>query len=149
MKGIMRKAAVMLIIQDGTILSISRRDDPSKFGLPGGKVAENETTQQAAIRETFEETSIVVNNCCHFFTREDPKRSEDGVDFSVDCFYALSWEGEPTSSEEGIVKFLCAEELTNHDIGAFADYNARTLQAFKQLYPDVLLLATKPTKEKP
>lgn len=46
------------------ILLIKRKQNPSrnKYALPGGFVNATETVEEAAIRETVEETSVVVNN---------------------------------------------------------------------------------------
>jgi len=35
---------------------------PDKWGLPGGKIEEGETAEQAAIRETLEETQLTIQN---------------------------------------------------------------------------------------
>jgi 8-oxo-dGTP pyrophosphatase MutT (NUDIX family) len=128
----------MLIIKNGLILGVSRRYDHSKFGLPGGKREPGETLTEAAIRETFEETGIQVKNCEHFFTRDEPRDRPEGEDFHAYCFYALDWTGEPHNSEEGIVRWLSERELTG-DMGAFADYNTRTLAAFRKRFPNVFL----------
>lgn len=55
------EAAVALIFSyTGKILSVSRKDDPTDFNLPGGKIEPGETSIQAAIREIFEETGLHV-----------------------------------------------------------------------------------------
>lgn len=133
----MRNAAVMLIIKDGKILAVSRRYDHTKFGLAGGKVEDGETPGMAAIRETYEETGVRVSDCIHIFTRDEPKDRPEGEDFHTYCYYATEWHGEPKDSEEGIVRWLTERELTG-DMGAFADYNTRTLTAFRTLFPNVL-----------
>ena len=61
------KAALMLIIKDGKILSVSRKKNKSIFGLPGGKQEKGETSEQAAIRECKEECGIDVSSCVYFF----------------------------------------------------------------------------------
>ena len=134
----MRSAAVVLIVQDGLILSISRRYDISKFGLVGGKCEPNETPKEAAIRECLEETGVSVEECEFIYRRDEPKDREDGEDFHTYCFYATKWSGTPSMSEEGKVEWLTAYELT-HDKAAFADYNAQTLKAFKEKFPNVVL----------
>lgn len=53
-----RAACVVVINDNYEILSVSRRGDPSAFGLPGGKLENGEHTIEAAIRETFEETGL-------------------------------------------------------------------------------------------
>ncbi len=133
----MRNAAVMLIIKDGKILAVSRRYDKTKFGLPGGKAEPNETTEQAAIRECFEETGVKVSECTFIFRRDEPRDRPEGEDFHCYCYYATNWEGEPHNSEEGEVAWLTEEELCGNK-GAFADYNTRTLTAFRILFPNVL-----------
>jgi ADP-ribose pyrophosphatase YjhB (NUDIX family) len=131
----MREASVMLIVKDGLILSISRRDDKTKFGLPGGKLEIGESPTQAAVRETFEETGVSVKVCSEIFRREE---QAPGEVFYTYCFYAIAWGGEPKDSEEGAVKWLTTEELTvTH--GAFPDYNRATLNAFKLKYPHIIL----------
>lgn len=133
----MRNAAVMLIIKDGLILSISRRNDKTNFGLPGGKLEPDEMASHAAIRETQEETGVQVSSCTEIFRREEPAGpGPDGEAFFTYCYYALAWTGEPTDSEEGVVKWLTAEELTSAT-GAFPEYNRKTLDSFKQKYPHI------------
>lgn len=129
----MRNAACMIILnENGLVLSISRRNDKTKFGLPGGKVEDNETIKDAAIRETFEETGIKVTSCIEVFKREEPRGTPDGEDFFCTCFYATNWSGTPQNSEEGEVAWLSEEELTGN-MGAFPTYNAQSLRAIKEL----------------
>jgi len=130
----MREAGVMVVIKDGLILAVSRRNDATKFGLPGGKVEPGETPEVAAIRETFEETGIVVRSCRKVYLREEPASSPDGEAFYSHAFYATSWEGEPVESEEGTVKWTLAQDLISKDTGAFPDYNWNTLCAVSMLY---------------
>ena len=129
-----REAAVMLIIKDGLILSVSRRHDATKFGLPGGKLDPGETPEEAAKRETFEETGIKVNSCVEIYKRVEPPTTPDGIEFFTYCFVAIEWEGTPADSEEGIVKWFKSDDLTG-STGAFAEYNANTLEKFKEMFP--------------
>lgn len=132
----MRKAAVMLIIQDGKILAVSRRYDKTKFGLPGGKRDDNETTLQCGIRETLEETGVTVDECNLIFLRDEPRDRPEGEDFQTYCYYAEKWHGEPHTIEEGEVAWLSVSDLLGAK-GAFADYNKRTLEAFREHYPNI------------
>ncbi len=130
----MRNAACMIIInKNGLILSISRRHDKTKFGLPGGKVEENESIMDAAIRETFEETGVKVTSCYEVFKREEPRGTPDGEDFFCTCFYATDWSGEAHNSEEGEVTWLSEAELVGEK-GAFPEYNARSLKAARDSF---------------
>lgn len=137
-----KKAGVMLVIKDGLILAISRRHNKDIFGLPGGKFDENEgdiDSMDTAIRETREETGVNVKDVCFIYERVELGDGPNGVDFYSSTFYALDWDGEPTNSEEGVVKWLTAEELTNTN-AAFGDYNRNMLDIFKVQFPDVKLI---------
>ncbi len=133
----MKEAGVMLIIKDGLILGISRRHNKNIFGLPGGKKDDTDpSTKETAIRETREETSVIVKDCKLVYERVELGDGPNGVDFYSRCYYATDWEGDPKNSEEGQVKWLTAEELTSTK-AAFGDYNRKTLNVFKQMFPEV------------
>lgn len=139
----MNQAGVMLIVKDGLILSISRRYDKTIFGLPGGKFSPNppdndRDTKDTAIRETREETSVVVKDCQFIYERMEPKHAPSGIDFFSRCYYATEWEGEPQNSEEGEVTWLTVEELTSTK-AAFPVYNRKAIDVFKTLFPNVYL----------
>jgi 8-oxo-dGTP pyrophosphatase MutT (NUDIX family) len=133
-------AAIMLLIKDGLILAISRRHDRTKFGLPGGKQDQkDECPKDAALREIFEETSLQVKKATFIYRRLELGDGANPVDFESYTYYAQEWEGEPTNSEEGDVKWLTAEELTSTK-AAFGDYNRNMLDQFKILFPDIYLI---------
>lgn len=139
----MKEAGVMLIVNQGMILGISRRHNKSIFGLPGGKFNSappdnDRDTRDTAIRETREETSIIVKDCVLVYERVELGDGPNGVDFYSRCYYATNWEGVPQNSEEGIVKWLTAEEVTS-TMAAFGDYNRKTLDVFKTMFPNVYL----------
>jgi len=133
-----KKAVVALIIKDGLILAISRRHDKTKFGLIGGKVDEGETLTQALIRETKEECGIVIHDSVPLFERVELGDGPTGVDYYSRCYYATDWEGTPVNSEEGEVKWLTAAEITS-SYAPFGDYNRKTIDVFKTMFPDVYI----------
>lgn len=134
----MNKAGVMLIVNQGLILSISRRDNKEIFGLPGGKCEPGETQMEASIRETQEETSVIVHDCVPIYSRVEPAHNPQGIDFESATFFATSWEGTPQDSEEGEVAWLTAEELTTTK-GAFPKYNRDMINKFKEMFPNVFI----------
>lgn len=135
----MKQAAVTLIISDGLILSVSRRYDHNKFGLPGGKVSSGEEPWEAAIRETKEETSLDTGKLVLIYRREEPSEIPGGTPFYTFCYFPEWWQGVPQNSEEGVVKWLTAAELTG-ERGAFPEYNRKTINMFKTIYPTIKLL---------
>ena len=133
----MKEAAVMIIIQDGLILGVSRKNDSTKFGLPGGKLEPHELPKDAAVRETFEETGLQVKNAVYLYRRDEV--SENNKIFHTYCYLALDWEGTLSSSEEGIARWLTAKELTGMS-GAFPEYNMQALNELKKLKPKLELI---------
>lgn len=131
-----KQAAVVLIVKDGLILGIARKDSPGKFGLIGGKQEPNETNVEAAKRECFEETGIKIFALQPIYERIE-SATPPGEDFTATCYYASMWEGEPTSKEGTEVCWLTEEELTKTK-AAFSEYNTNTLLAFKKKHPLIL-----------
>ena len=56
-------AAVALIYgEEGKILGVSRKEDTTKFGLPGGKIDWGEKIYDGMVREVKEETGIDISD---------------------------------------------------------------------------------------
>jgi 8-oxo-dGTP pyrophosphatase MutT (NUDIX family) len=69
---IFNRASMALVIDNtGKVLAVSRKNDFSQMGLPGGKVEYNETFEEAVVRETMEETGLEVEIVGHIFDRYD------------------------------------------------------------------------------
>ena len=103
---------VLVLVTDpeGRIL-VEDRVDASWPGicLPGGHVEKAESFTEAAIRETLEETGLLIKNprLCgvkQFQTREDTR-------YVVFFYKTNQFEGTLTSSEEGEVVWMRREEL--------------------------------------
>jgi len=123
----MKLAGSMLIMKKGFVLGVSRKTNLSSFGLPAGKAEPGESAKQAAIRETYEETGVIVNDCVHIF-----KREEDG--FEAHCYYATDWEEDSNwkHDEEGKVEWITPFVLTNKT-AAFPEYNKKAIMAFIEI----------------
>jgi 8-oxo-dGTP pyrophosphatase MutT (NUDIX family) len=101
----MRKAATTLIIDRGQVLSVSRLDDHADIGLPGGKLDPGESCEEAAIRETLEETGIRVISMIHVF------ECDDGCGYYVHTFLVTEWEGVPRARESSMVQWVAPESM--------------------------------------
>ena len=107
----MIQSATVLLFNQGKILGVSRKDNPSDFGLPGGKLEKNESHRQAAVREVKEETGLDIFGLFQVFERQD-------VD-SYNITFVAQWKGEIETTEKGTVKWITFEELKAGKFGAY------------------------------
>jgi 8-oxo-dGTP pyrophosphatase MutT (NUDIX family) len=75
---IIRAAGIVLRAPDGKVLMLNRTDGEG-WAWPGGGIKEGESAEQAAYRETFEETGRRLGSVGQFLMR----RVKDGVDFAT------------------------------------------------------------------
>ena len=115
MQGKPLAATVLIIADDGKILAVSRRDDPSAFGLPGGKVDPGETPAEAAARELQEETGLIATDLKPVFVREE------GDGYTTTTFVGHV-TGNIKTDEEGVVRWVDREVLFS---GPFGGYNRK------------------------
>jgi len=70
----MKQAARAIIIEDNKILVMFRNNEGSQyFTLVGGKVDEQESPEQALVREVREETGLQVTSAQLVFTQDHPE----------------------------------------------------------------------------
>jgi len=115
MDKVIRKAVRCYLIKDNKVLAIKYKDGQPKAGyydIPGGKIEEGETPEQAAIREMREETSIKVKDLKYkgLMTIEYPNRK-----FILDVFYTSTFEGEVNEAEENFTEWISIQELLIKD----------------------------------
>lgn len=121
-------ACVFVVNEDGKILGVSRKDDPNKWGLPGGKSEPNESPEDTAVREAKEETGLDVYDLELIFIRDVPGL-DDYRTYTFSAQYKKEQKIGSTSEEEtGRVRWLTEEELL---AGPFAAYNRRLLNHIK------------------
>lgn len=114
MKNRIRKAVRVFLIKDTKIMAIKykRKIDMDYYDIPGGKIEENETSVQAAIREFKEETGIEIINPIYKgnVIVEYPKRL-----FDFDIYIANTYIGEPKEFEENFSMWIDIEKLIKEE----------------------------------
>lgn len=110
-----KAACVLVVARDGRILAVSRKDDPNDYGLPGGKVEDQEDPADAAARELKEETGLVANSLNPVFSALD----DDGYLVST---FACEISGQIDTEEQGLIRWVSPATLLN---GSFGSYNAQ------------------------
>lgn len=107
-------AQVVLINPQGLILGVSRKDDHTNMGLPGGKMEaeDNNVPMATAIRECKEETGLDITNLRLVFAIH--KSGNMGYTYLAD------YTGEINHNEPHVVKWVPFQVLIN---GSFGRYN--------------------------
>lgn len=114
---------ILIIDNGGNVLAVAEHDNDFHIGLPGGGIDPGETEEEAAIRELWEETGLIVNNLT--------KINKSEIDIGpVTLFQAFEVEGKLRGSSEGKVLWVKPNELLN---GKFSSY-------YQKVFNDICLL---------
>ncbi len=127
------KASCVFIRHNNKVLSVSRKYDKNDKGLPGGKVEQNETYEECALREVKEETGLIIfsKNIIPIFSACGDTGLFPLKQNECNCvtFYTEIFEGEINTNENGKVEWVNFEELTN---GTFSAYNSKVIDIIKK-----------------
>lgn len=128
-----QKQAVLLLYinpeNPEEVLSVSRKDDHSKLGLPGGKADEEETFINALIREINEELGITIDRTKLEFLYQNWDHDYDTSTYLYTG--VLSLPSLPFINTEGAkVEFVSIKKLIKKKHSPFYEYN---LEMFKKL----------------
>lgn len=107
----------MLIVKDGKALFLKRSETSENFPgwyiLPGGKQEVDETVEQAAIRETYEETGVKVSNPKLKVVATHNHFYRNRV-YLVFIFQAEEFSGELKESDEGKPEWMGLKDMLDH-----------------------------------
>ena len=135
----MLKPAVCVVLptfnQIEELLAVSRRNDPTQWGIPGGKVDHHETNLDAAIREICEETQLrLVPHELHPIY-SGPCYGADGKDFWVTTYlYRIGFSGAYKPEEGLLIKPMNIEQLCDVLASPFAAYNRKVREAWRAFH---------------
>jgi 8-oxo-dGTP diphosphatase len=115
----MKEIAGNLIIEDGKILLLYREDE-QYWEVPGGKVEDDESPTEAAVREAEEEIGVKVGLRKPFYSGEFQHNDEL---FLWHCYIAEIVEGEPEIQEDkfGELKWVESIELDEIELAPNLD----------------------------
>jgi 8-oxo-dGTP diphosphatase len=87
-----------IILVDGKVLLIHRRNPPQGWALPGGFVEYGETVEDAVRREMKEETGLDLDDLRQFRVYSDPTRDPRGHVVSV--VFTARGAGKPEAGDD-------------------------------------------------
>lgn len=128
MRGVSERIAIVdtIIERDGKILMVKRNYHPvGKLDFPGGFVDTGETIEQAAIRESKEETGLTVELTEKFGAFDYVDRGEK----TAHVFLGRIVGGEVTASKEGTPRWVDATSVTESDL-AFPQVHWKVLREY-------------------
>jgi 8-oxo-dGTP diphosphatase len=89
---------VIIEMNCGGIILIKRKNPPFGWALPGGFVDYGESLEEAAIRESLEETSLQITLTAQFHTYSNPAR--DPRKHTITTVYLAKAQGQPKAADD-------------------------------------------------
>ena len=111
-----------VIIRDGLVLLVKRGREPAKglWAVPGGAVEPGETLQEAAEREIFEETGVVIRAGEPIFAFDLIEKDETGAlkfHYVIVDLRAEYVSGEPVAADDAAdARWLAPRDLDSLDV---------------------------------
>ncbi len=108
-----RNAVRCFLIQDDKVVCIKyKTGEMGYLDIPGGKIEEGETPEEASIREVYEETGMTVNKLISVGDTiiEYPDRI-----FNFKVYLATEFSGIPQEQEENESFFITLDDLAKEE----------------------------------
>jgi len=105
----------VLIISDNKVLLVKHTENAhhltDTYGLPAGRLERDESLEEGALRELFEETGLKVLkedlvHLPHVFYADIPRKGGEIAHFKWDVFVAKKFTGEIRESDETIPEWV-------------------------------------------
>ncbi len=133
-----RPAACVVIPTYNTIeeiFAVSRRNDFTQWGIPGGKQEVGESNLDAAIREIREECGVLLDPLHLHPIHVGPCYGKDGNNFWVTAYlYKQTIPFEDMTSENGFkIQPMELLNLCQDNISPFAPFNNRVISSWRLL----------------
>lgn len=139
-----RRLAALMVVRFGTQVLLVRH--PSEKGgttFPGGAVEAGENPLDAAIRETREETGVVVHAALPLTCGTWRMHPSSPVEWHVYTFIATDWSGTPEQKEPQVNPFFGdAYDTKDSFYRPYAETVLDALSSWHQHYADVGVEAT-------
>lgn len=131
-----------VVFKDNKVLLVKRKNPPAKdtWAIPGGSVKLGETLQEAAEREIFEETGIIIKACEPIFIFDFIQKKENGeiqfhyvvIDLTADYI-----SGEPVAGDDAAdARWVSSDDMK------YLNINEKTLNLLKEYCRKKLILLT-------
>lgn len=101
-RGSIKKATLCLLVKDKRVLLAMKKRGfgVGRWNGVGGKVKENESIENAAVRETKEEIGILIRKLAKKAVLNFYFKNKPDFDQQVTVFIVEDWIGEPDESDE-------------------------------------------------
>ena len=123
-EAVKNQAAIVVVPKGPLVLAVTRGSNIYDLAFPGGKLDPGEQPIEAAKREVFEETGLVIGHL-NFVTKFQNK---DG--YLVHAFTTDDYNGTVRGSDEGMSLWVDPEDLTDSSC-SFRVYNKRLLKKMR------------------
>jgi 8-oxo-dGTP pyrophosphatase MutT (NUDIX family) len=121
-----RVAVVFLVDPEGRVL-MQHRDQhakvsPNQWAMPGGKIEEGETPEEAARREVLEETGLDAGPIRQYLVQNRPSVTTADGEVEMHVFYGPTdaKQDDVVLGEGQAMVFLTPEEALGRDLGVTA-----------------------------